>query len=297
MLKGEQRRLGNKDQILASNGLKINNSINAAYGGHYQGKDEASCYASYLQCAGYCPKIICCPCAACGCGPIKEVNQGQVGFLVEFGKLKAKLGPGLHTYNPCTENFILVDLRVQAFNPQAQQLLTMDNVTVTVDVSVMYKILVPELCLYTSVNYFTFLQLSVQSVMKSVVSERTLTQLLTNRKDIEKLTTQLMDEKAHPFGIDVIAIETQSISLTKSMERAMATVAESEKEAEAKVVKAKGNLESAKMFRKAADELSTNKVSMELKYYEVMRDVATEGTSILVVPSSIIDQVNKKLNK
>lgn len=276
---------------LQSNGLHLTGEINHMYGSKFVDQHAAGCYAGCLKCAGCLPISLCCLCSACGCGPIKEVKQGYMGLLVELGKLKRKLGPGLHSYNPCTEKIVTVDLRVQSMNTPEQKLLTKDSVTVWIDVFVNFRILVPELALFKIANYYQFLTLTVESVMKSIVAERTLVQLLGNRKEIEKSTTTIMDEKVFPYGIDVTSIETQSIRLPMNMERAMATVAESEKASEAKQVKAKGSLESARAFRLAADELGKNPLSLELKYFETMKEVARDTPSLLFVTDSYASKV------
>jgi regulator of protease activity HflC (stomatin/prohibitin superfamily) len=286
-----------KQLNLDSPGLSVQTTINEVYGGTYTSKDEASAYAGCLKCCGDFCIVACCPCSACGCGPLVEIEQGFIGLKTEFGRLTGKLGPGLHTYNKCTENIIKVDMRIQSLNVQGQTLLSKDSVTVHVDVFVNYRIVIPEYALYKTSNYYELLDLMVQAVMKHIVSERTLSQLLVNRKEIEKSTTFLVDERTHPFGIDVISIETQSIRLPKNMERVMAAVAESEKRAEAKVIDAKGNLESAKIFRAASDELIKNPNSVELQYFETLKAIAMENPSTLIVPDSIMSVVNKKLGK
>lgn len=287
-----------KQLILESPGLSVQPSINDVYGEKYDNNmDEASCYAGFLQCTGTCYAVTCCPCAACGCGPLVEIEQGYIGLRTQLGKLKGKLGPGLHTYNRCTEKILKVDMRIQTLNIKGQTLLTKDSVTVFLDVVVNYRIVIPEYALYKTANYYELLDLIVQAVMKHIVAERTLGQLLVNRKEIEKSTTFLVDERSHPFGVDVISIETQSIQLPKNMERVMAAVAESEKRAEAKVIDAKGNLESAKIFRMASDELIKNPNSVELQYFETLKAIAMENPSTLIVPDSIMSVVNKKLGK
>ena len=72
------------------------------------------------------------------------------------------------------------------------------------------------------------------------------------------------------------------------MERAMATVAETQKESEARIIDAKGNLESAKIFREAADELSKNPVSIQLQYFETLKHIAAEKNSTIIVPDSVL---------
>ena len=291
------KRLEYKDRILESPGLTIREDIFEPYGDTFKNQDEASLYAGCLKCCGVGCAVGCCVCATCGCGPITEVRQGYLGLKIQFGKLIGKLGPGLHTYNKCSERIVQVDTRVQSLNTAPQILLTKDSVTVKIDVFVNFKVVIPEYALFKCSDYYSLLNLFVQVVMKTVVSERTLAQLLVNRKEIEKSTTYFMDEKAHPYGIDVISIETQSIKLPKVMERAMATVAESEKKSEAKVIDAKGSLESAKIFREAADELKKNPLSLELQWFETLKAIAAENPSILVVPDSIMSTIKTKYTK
>lgn len=280
-------------QELKGTGLELAQGLNDDYGDQYTGEDGATGYASCLRGAGCIPQCICCVCVICGCGPIKEVQQGYIGLLIEFGKLKKKLGPGLHTINPMTEQILLVDLRAQVINVAKQSLLTKDNVTVHVDAYVNYKIVIPEFAIFKVANYYDLVNFMVQGVMKTIVAERTLTQLLVNRKEIEKDITQIIDAKTDDFGIKVISIETQSVQLPENMERAMATVAESEKEAEAKIIDARGNLESAKIFREAADELSKNPISLQLQYFETLREIAAEKNSTIIIPDSILSSLKR----
>lgn len=297
MSRANKKKPDYKNKILESPGLLIKEGINEPYGPNYHGEDGAGFYACCLKITGAGCAVACCLCAACGCGPVKQIKQGYIGLRVEFGKLKGKLGPGLHTYNQCTEKIIMVDMRVQSLNVAKQILLTKDSVTVHIDVFVYFKIVIPEFALYKTSNYYELLNLMVQAVMKTIVAERTLAQLLVNRKEIEKATAFFMDERAHPFGVDVISIETQSIQLPKQMERVMAAVAESEKRSEAKVIDAKGSLESAKIFRLASDELIKNPVSIELQYFETLKAIAMENPSTIIVPDSIMSSVNKKLGR
>lgn len=140
--------------VLKNYGLNVAPGLNDEYGPTYDCKDGAKGYASCLRGAGFIPQTVCCLCVVCGCGPIKEVQQGYIGMLIEFGKLKSKLGPGLHTINPMTETILMVDLRAQVINVAKQALLTKDNVTVLVDAYVNYKIVIPEYAIFKVSNYY-----------------------------------------------------------------------------------------------------------------------------------------------
>lgn len=232
--------------------------------------------------------IACCPFACCNSGPVRTVNQGFIGLKTSFGKYVDKVGPGLYSFNPCTEGFIMVDTRAQFMDLLQQTLLTKDNVTVYLDAYVHFRILIPEYAVFKAQNYSQLVRFMTSGVMKTIVAEHTLSELLVNRKMIEKKITEIIDLKTDPYGIKVIDIETQKIQLPHNMERAMATVAESEKQSEARVIDARGNLASAKIFKEAADELSKNKISLQLQYFETLKYIAAEKNSTIIVPDSII---------
>jgi regulator of protease activity HflC (stomatin/prohibitin superfamily) len=217
----------------------------------------------------------------------------MIGLLSEFGRFIKKLEPGLHAFNQCSQTIMIVDLKTQILNIPAQMLLTKDNVTVQVDAFVTYRLAVPELAVYKVRNYENLVNFMTQGVMKTIVAERTLSELLVNRNEIEKAITNIIDDKTDPYGIKVISIETRSINLPTSMERAMATVAESKKESEAKVIDAQGSLESAKIFRRAADELKGNPISLQLQYFETLKGIAAENNSTIIVPDSILSSLGK----
>lgn len=188
---------------------------------------------------------------------------------------------------------MLVNLMTQLIDIEPQKLLTKDNVTIKVDAYVSYNIRCPELAVYKVGNYDQLIRLQTQGVLKSVVAERNLSELLINRQEVEKSLTTIIDQKTDPYGINVISIETKGIQLPANMERAMATVAESKKEAEAKVIDAEGNLQSAKIFRKAADELKGNPISVQLQYFETLKTIAASNNSTLIVPDSILSSLSR----
>ena len=270
-------------------GLEIHDSIWEEYGTDYNRKDKAACYACCMRSFGVVPRVLCAFCACCEKGPVKVIPQGYIGLRTEFGRLIEKLPPGLHDFNQCTEKIVTVDLRSQVINIPPQSLLTRDNVTVLVDAYVNFKIVIPELAAYKVQNYETLVGFMTQGVMKTIVAERTLGELLVNREEVEKAITSIIDRQTDPYGIKVLLIETRSVSLPQNMERAMATVAESAKQKEAKIIDAQGNLESAKIFKRAAKELSQEPLSIQLQYFETLKTISAERNSTIIVPDSIMN--------
>lgn len=286
----QQRADGDRDMLQPLNqmGAQPNGGIPETQILQVSQNAEGKGYKACLQCCGSINMCLCCPFAACNSGPVRTVEQGMVGLKTRFGKYIEKVGPGLYTMNPCTDKFIMVDTRAQFMDLFQQTLLTKDNVTVYLDAYVHFKIVTPEHAIFKAQNYQQLVRFMTSGVMKTIVAEHSLAELLINRKVIEKKITEIIDDKTDPYGIKVIDIETQKISLPHNMERAMATVAESEKQSEARVIDARGNLASAKIFKEAADELSKNRISLQLQYFETLKYIAAEKNSTIIVPDSII---------
>lgn len=265
----------------------------------HQPFEKGSGATIYKSCRSFCGTIIqcglCC-CSPCECGPVKTISQGYVGLKTEFGTYTGKLPPGFYSFNPCTEKIIEVDMRAKIIDVGLQSLLTKDNVTVMIDAYVNYSVVEPEKAVFKVQNYQSMMTFLTRSVMKTIVAEHTLGEMLVNRKVIEKKLTHIIDEKTHAYGLKVMNIETQRIQLPQNMERAMATVAESQKRSEARIIDAKGNLESAKVFKRAADTFSENEVSLQLQYFEILKAVASEQESTLVLSDSILGQIRDAKN-
>jgi len=186
---------------------------------------------------------------------------------------------------------VIIDMRAQMINIPPQSLLTKDNVTLTVDAFCQYRITIPELAAFKVQSVNQLINFMCQGTMKTVFCEHSLTELLLNRKEMEKKITELIDTATDPYGIKVINIGTQKIQLPSTMERAMATVAESEKQKAAKLIDAQANLDSSKIFREAADELGKNPLSIQLQYFETLKLIAAEKNSTILVPDSILSSI------
>lgn len=169
-------------------GLNIAKNLNSIYGEKYvkNPKDSAGGYAGCIRCCGNCCKTSCIVLAWCDCGPTKKISTGNIGLLIEFGRLVKKLPPGLHLINPCSQRLMIVDIRTKVLDIPPQNLLTKDNVTIKVDAFITYRIVCPELA-YFSVQDFTSLLMNLcKGLFKTVVAERTLTELLNDRHAISK---------------------------------------------------------------------------------------------------------------
>lgn len=276
--------------IKDGHGLNISKRLNLDYGTKFSTnpKDRAGNYSKCIRCCGNIPKYCCLPCAACECGPLTKIRTGQIGLLIEFGRLVKKLPPGLHTYNQCSQEVFPVNMKTQILDVPAQELITRDNVSLTVDAYLTFKVMVPELAKFKVSNYRSMLNSIAQGVLKNIVVERTLTELLSNRNEMEEQITKEIDEKTDFFGIKVILLELQGLNLPQDMIMAMSKVSIAELEAKAKIVVAQGNLNSSKIYGKAADLMRGNPVSLQLQYFETIKTIGDENNKTYIMPDKLI---------
>ena len=271
-------------------GLEISKRLNEDYGEKWMNNpvDKASGYSACLRKCGAVPQVACCICAPCDLGPVKKIPSGYIGLVIELGRLVKKLEPGLHSYNQCCQEVQLVDIRTKVFDVPVQSLLTRDNVSIKVDAYVVYRVEIPELALFRVSNYVEMLSSMTQGILKTVIVEKTLSELLVKRDEVESYITELIDEKTDLFGVDVQSIEFKQITLPRDMMRSFAKEAQAKKEAEAKIIKAQGSLASAKLYRKSADLMQGNPVSLQLQYFETLRLISMENNKTYIMPDSMI---------
>jgi regulator of protease activity HflC (stomatin/prohibitin superfamily) len=256
-------------------------------------------YQSCLSCCGSCCKCCFVPCYFCGCGAHVIVQQGSVGLVTEFGRYKRKVPPGLYVINSCTEQYQIVDLKTQVDNISAQSLLTSDSVSIRIDAVVYYLIKDPFKAIFrvANGNYKKAIDNIIQGSLKNIIGENRLQQLLDDRKAVDKRLSEIVDRKTDAYGIKVFTVETTEIYLPQSMQRAMATVAETLKEKEAKVIDAEGQLQASSILKQAADEMTKNPASLQLMYFEVLKAIAVERNNTIIVPEQLLSFASKIGNK
>ena len=252
------------------------------------------CFKAFKDCYGLACMFAYMPCGPCGCATMQTIGEGFEGLVTKNGKYHRKLGPGMYQYNIYTEKIIQVDMRAQILDVKAQTLLTKDNVNLVVDGYCQYRIVVPEQAMFKVENLGKFISFMIQGTLKTIFSENTMESALTERKRIEEETTKIIDSLTDPFGCKVIYIGIQKVVLPTSLQNAMASVAESENQKAARLIDAQSNFDAAKTFRMASDTLSQNPMSLQLQYFEVLKQIASENNELVILPDELLDYFRKK---
>jgi regulator of protease activity HflC (stomatin/prohibitin superfamily) len=219
------------------------------------------------------------------------INQEYERALVfRLGSFSRVLGPGLKLVIPFLEWVTKVDYRVRSENVTPQKVLTRDNVTVTVDAIVYYKVKKEDQELAKAIlevkDYNEVTIRYAQTKLRDLVGSKELDEILQRREEVAKELEESLDLATNDFGIKIIDVELQDVSIAEEMERAIAAQAEAERNRRAKIKEAKGELQAAIEMRAAADILG--KRGYQLRTLETLDKIAQENATIVAVPAELM---------
>ena len=227
---------------------------------------------------------------------IRILREYERGVIFRLGKLQAAKGPGIIFLIPIVDRMVKMDLRVVTINVDKQEIMTKDNVPVTVDAVVYFRVISPTDAVVKVENFWRATQLIAQTTLRSVLGQASLDDLLSQRDIINQKLQEIMDRQTEPWGIKVTAVEVKDVSLPDSMKRAMAKQAEAERERRAKITNAEGEFQAAEKMAQAAAVLSKEPIALQLRYLQTMREMASERntTTFLPLPIDLFSAFLKK---
>ena len=216
---------------------------------------------------------------------IKILPEYERGVVFRLGRLqKADYGPGLFFLFPVIDRMIRVSLRTVVHDVPPQDIITKDNVSVKVNAVVYFRVMDPRKAIVEIENYHYATSQLAQTTLRSVLGQAELDELLSERDKINVELQTILDRQTDPWGIKVSAVEVKHVDLPAEMQRAMARQAEAEREKRAKFIHAEGEFQAAKQLSAAADTMSVNPVTLQLRYLQTLVEVAAENNSTLVFP-------------
>jgi regulator of protease activity HflC (stomatin/prohibitin superfamily) len=202
--------------------------------------------------------------------------------MFRLGRLIGAKGPGLFLRVPVLEIFRVVDLRVATFDVPKQSVITKDNVTVDVDAVVYYRVYDPQKAIVSVENYNVATDLLAQATLRDVLGQVHLDELLSQREELSKRITDILDSSTDPWGIKVTALAIKDVTLPDVMQRAIAKQAEAERERRARVIIAEGEHQAAAKMAEAAKKYGAQPMAMRLRELQTMTEIAREKNMVVV---------------
>src|SRR6201997_1135875 len=183
---------------------------------------------------------------------IRILREYERGVIFRLGKLLGAKGPGLIFLIPIVDRMVRMDLRVVTISVTRQEVMTRDNVPVTVDAVVYFRVVDPQAAVVKVENYLKATSLISQTTLRSVLGQAELDELLSQRDKINLRLQEIIDRQTDPWGIKVTSVEVKDVVLPDGMKRAMARQAETERERRAKIINAEGEFQAAEKLVQAA---------------------------------------------
>jgi len=238
---------------------------------------------------------------------VRIVKQYEKGLVVRLGRYANTADSGIVILVPFIDSIITVDMREQVMNVMPQQVITQDNVVVTVDAVIYYKVVDPVKAEFEIQNFSYAVTTLAQTNLRNLIGDKTLDESLTARDSINTSLRQVLDEATNPWGVKITKVELQKIdppaNITEAMTKQMkaerekrATVLEAQGQKEAEILKAQGDAQ-ARMLRADAEAKSVEMIALaaeknftpraaQLKQLDVAREVLGGNSTKFILPTN-----------
>ena len=229
----------------------------------------------------------------------KVMREYERAVVFTFGRFTSVKGPGLIIIIPLVQQIERVQLRTIVMDVPSQDVISHDNVSVKVNAVVYFRVIDPERAIIQVENYYAATSQLAQTTLRSVLGQHELDEMLSEREKLNHDIQEILDKQTDTWGIKVSNVEIKHVDIDESMIRAIARQAEAERERRAKVIHAEGELQASEKLSQAAEVLSRNPQSMQLRYLQTLTEIAGEqnSTTIFPVPLDIISAFLKRQDK
>jgi regulator of protease activity HflC (stomatin/prohibitin superfamily) len=217
---------------------------------------------------------------------VRLVQQYEQGIVLRFGRLLPEIRqPGLRLIVPFADRMRKVSMQTVVMGIPAQGAITRDNVTLTVDAVVYYRVIDPVKAIINVQHYPTAVSQVAQTSLRSIIGRADLDTLLSDRDQINAELQAVIDAPTEgPWGLHIERVEVKDVALPEGMKRSMSRQAEAERERRARVIAADGEFQASSKLAQAAEAMSDTPGALQLRLLQTVVDVAAEKNSTLVMP-------------
>lgn len=226
---------------------------------------------------------------------VKQINQYQKGVKFKLGKYIGLMEPGWRLVWPVIQSYQKVDLRVKAVDVPNQEAITKDNISVSVNAVIYYKVQEADKVILEVEDFYYAISQLAQTTMRNAVGQVDLDGLLSQRDRVSENIRNIIDIATDPWGIKVLNVELKDITLPEEMKRVIGKQAEAEREKRALIIKAEGEVIAASNMAKAAQILSESKGALHLRTLQSINDMSSDqsNTIIFAVPLEVLRAFEK----
>ena len=218
---------------------------------------------------------------------VRVLREYERAVVFRLGRVIAQKGPGLVLLTPAIDRMVRVSLRTVTLNVPPQDVITRDNVPVRVDAVVYFRVIDPNCAVVQVESYLKATSQIAQTTLRSVLGRAELDALLSERDALNEELQVIIDEQTEPWGVKVSTVEIKDVGIPQAMQKAMARQAEAERERRAKIINAEGEFQAAARLAEAADVISQNPATMQLRYLQTLSEIGVNQNTTVVFPLPI----------
>ncbi len=218
---------------------------------------------------------------------VRVLREYERGVVFRLGRVTSERGPGMIFLLPVIDRMVRVSLRTVTHEIPAQELITRDNVPARVTAVAYYRVIDSRKSVLEIEDVIAATSQIAQTTLRSVLGKAELDALLSERERLNEHLQQIIDDQTEPWGVKVTAVEIKDVEIPERMQHAMARQAEAERERRAKIINSEGEFQSAARLNDAADVISRNPVTIQLRYLQTLIEVSANQSSTIVFPLPI----------
>jgi len=225
--------------------------------------------------------------AALAAASVRVLREYERAVVFRLGRVINQKGPGLVLLIPAVDRMVRVSLRTVTLRIPPQEVITRDNVPVRVAAVAYFRVIEPRRAVLDVEDYMAATLQIAQTTLRSVLGKAELDALLAERERLNESLQQIIDEQTEPWGIKVTIVEIKDVEIPERMQQAIARQAEAERTRRAKVINAEGEYQAADRLAEAANVISPNPVTIQLRYLQALSDISSNHGSTIVFPLPI----------
>lgn len=231
----------------------------------------------------------------------KVINQYQKGIVFTLGKFSRRGEPWLNFIIPIFERCVIVDVRERAVDVPSQEAMTKDNISLTINAVLYYKVDDAEKAVINVQNLDYAIMQFAMTTMRNIVGQFELDELLSKKESANQKIMEIVEQKSEDRWVNILSVELKDINIPDSLKRTISKQAEAEREKRSKIIDAEGELLASEKLSQAAEMLSKTPWALHLRTLQSINDISSDdsNTTVRMVPIEVLkalEGINKKLN-
>jgi regulator of protease activity HflC (stomatin/prohibitin superfamily) len=215
---------------------------------------------------------------------VRVLREYERAVVFRLGRMVDTKGPGLVMLVPAIDRMVRVSLRTVTLNVPPQDVITRDNVPARVDAVVYFRVVDPNCAVVQVESFLKATSQIAQTTLRSVLGKVDLDSLLSEREQLNDELQKIIDDQTEPWGVKVSTVEIKDVGIPPAMQAAMARQAQAERERRAKVINAEGEFQAAARLSDAADVISQNPTTIQLRYLQTLSEIGVNQNTTVVFP-------------